>query len=751
MDKTIFKTVNYDIGSLIKDIKRGEIGLPDIQRPFVWKNVKVRDLFDSLYRGYPIGHLLLWKNGNAERNKGIGVGEKQSVPNLVIVDGQQRLTSLFAVFNGVEVVRDNFSQESIRIAFNPLEQKFEVASAATRQDRTFVPDISVVWNDRRGLMSLSRRYISALGETRELTDSDKITIEDSLARLHALSGFPLIALELSAEISDEDVAEVFVRVNSQGKSLNQADFILTLMSVFWDDGRTALENFCREGRRPSADVASPFNHFIAPSPDQLLRAEVGLAFRRTRLSSIYSVLRGKDLETGAFSDEHREQQFVLLKNAQQRTLDLNNWHGFMRCLKQAGFRTARMINSQTALIYSYVLYLIGRTELKAREQDLRAAIARWFFMASLTGRYTGSPESTMASDLAMLRGVGTPEKFVEKLSQAERIALTSDFWEVTLPNELATSAARSPSLFGFEAALVVLDAPVLFSDTKVGDWLDPAVKPPKSIERHHLFPKGFLAKSGISNSQQQNQIANYAYVEWQDNRAIADQTPSEYAPRMTKPFTGDQLKRMYRLNAIPDGWERMLYDEFLRERRTLMAEIIREAYEQLASGPAVGAQGESVGNDLAKVVAGGEAGDVEFKATLRTNLHTGEKDPRMENAVVKTIAGFLNTHGGTLIIGVSDDGNPVGIGADGFANEDKMSLHLTNMVNAKIGGKAWASVHANFGDQDGVRVLVVRCERARSPAYVRDGDGQTFYVRTGVATVALSTSECVEYIKDRFG
>ena len=746
---TIFKRVDFELIGLIGDIKLGRIGLPDIQRPFVWKNVKVRDLFDSMYRGYPIGHLLLWENRNAERNKVIGVGEKQVAPNLLIVDGQQRLTSLFAVFRGAEVVRDNFSQERIRIAFNPLEQKFEVASAATRQDRTFLPDISVAFSGKLGPNQLFQRYIKPLRETRELTKTDEKRIDDSLGRLQALSWFPVTALQLSAEVSEEDVAEVFVRINSQGKSLNQADFILTLMSVFWDDGRAALENFCRKARRPSATGASPYNHFIKPSPDKLLRVAVGLAFRRARLSSIYSVLRGKDLETGAFSDEHREQQFALLKNAQQRTLDLNNWHGFMHCLKQAGFRAARMINSQTALIYSYVLYLIGRTELKAREQDLRAAIARWFFMASLTGRYTGSPESAMESDLSILRSVETPEEFLEKLSQAEHIALTSDFWEVTLPNELATSSARSPSLFGFEAALVVLDAPVLFSDTRVGDWLDPSVKPPTSIERHHLFPKGFLAKSGISSQQQQNQIANYAYVEWQDNRAIAAQTPSEYAPQMTKLFRGGQLKRMYRLNAIPDGWEGMPYDEFLRERRTLMAGIIRKAYEQLDGGPAVSVQGESVSLDLATIVAGGEADRVEFKATLRTNLHTGEKDRRMENAVIKTIAGFLNTHGGTLIIGVSDDGNPVGIGADGFANEDRMSLHLANLVNTKIGAGAWASVHANFDDQDGVRVLVVRCERGRSPAYV--GDAQTFYVRSNVATVALSTSECVGYIKDHFG
>ena len=746
MNKTIFKQVDYDLGGLIADIELGRLGLPDIQRPFVWPNVKVRDLFDSMYRGYPIGYLLLWENGTAGGHKAIGLGEKQMVPNVVIVDGQQRLTSVYAVFKGKPVVRDNWKAERIRIAFNPLERKFEVASAATRQDRAFIPDISVFWSDESDLFQLAEDYTKGLRDTRELAEEDTRTIRASLTRLQSLSSFRMTALQLSADISEEDVAEVFVRINSQGKTLNQADFILTLMSVFWEDGRTALERFCRQAQQPSGGGPSPFNHFIKPSPDQLLRVAAGLAFRRARLSAIYSVLRGKDLETGEFRDDAREQQFARLKDAQQRTLDLKNWHGFMHCLQQAGFRTESMINSKIALIYTYLLYLIGRTELRVPEHDLRGAIARWFFMAALTGRYTGSSESAMESDLSMLRDCEDADEFLRHLSGAEAIALTSDFWEVTLPNELATPAARSPSLAAFNASLIVLDAPVLFSATSIRDWWDPATASSKSIERHHLFPKAFLAKSGSPN-RHINQIANYAYVEWQDNAAIADKSPAEYVPLITAAFSDEEVGRMYRLNAIPNGWEQMPYDEFLKVRRTLMAHTIREGYQQLKSGPVAD---EPVALDLAPIIAAGEADRVEFKATLRTNLHTGEKDARMENAVVKTIAGFLNTHGGTLIVGVADNGDPVGIDADGFANEDKMSLHLTNLVNTRIGETAWTAIHANFDDHDGARVLVVRCEKARQPAYVADGRQQTFYVRTGAATMPLPTDRAVEYIKARF-
>ena len=750
MNKTIFKRVEYDLGGLITDIEFGRLGLPDIQRPFVWKNVNVRDLFDSMYRGYPIGYLLLWENGTAGGHKGhkaIGVGAKQMVPNVVIVDGQQRLTSVYAVFKGKQVVRNNWTAERIHIAFNPLEEKFAVASAATRSDRAFIPDISVFWSDQSDLFQLAEDYTQGLRDTRELTEKDTRIIRASLTRLQSLSSFRMTALQLSADISEEDVAEIFVRINSQGQGLKQADFILTLMSVFWEEGRMALERFCRDAQQPSGGSPSPFNHFIKPSPDQLLRVAVGFAFRRTRLSAIYSVLRGKDLETGESRDEARVQQFARLKDAQQRTLDLKNWHGFMQCLQQAGFRTEKMINSKRVLIYTYLLYLIGRTEFEVPEQELRSSIASWFFMAALTGRYTGSSESAMESDLAMLRDCERPREFLRQLSLAEAIALTSDFWEVTLPNVLATSAASSPSLAAFNASLVVLDAPVLFSATSVRDWWDPAITSSKSIERHHLFPKAFLAKPG-SPKRDINQIANYAYVEWQDNITIGDKPPSEYVPAITGGFADEEVSRMYRLNAIPNGWEQMSYEEFLRERRVLMARTIREGYKRLKSGPVVD---EPVAFDLDAIIAGGEVDRVEFKATLRTNLHTGEKDARMETAVIKTIAGLLNTHGGTLIIGVADNGDPVGIDADGFANEDKMNLHLTNLVNARIGKTAWTSIHANFDDYDGARVLAVRCEKARLPAYVTEGNQQMFYIRTGAATVPLPTGQAVEYIKGRFG
>ena len=748
MSDTVFTKVDYDLNSLVKYIELGEIGLPDIQRPFVWKNSKVRDLFDSMYRGYPVGYLLLWQNGLVS-NQGIGVEEKQKSPRLVIVDGQQRLTSLYAVIRGVPVIRNNYESEKISIAFNPLEERFEVTDAAIRRDKAFIPNISSIWSDGANIFKVASGYLKELRTSHEVSDAEEEAIQNAIHKLQSLLTFPFTALELAADISEEDVADVFVRINSQGKRLNKADFILTLMSVFWDRGRADLEQFCRQARNPPKGAASPFNHLIEPSPDQLLRVDVGVAFKRARLQHVYSILRGKDLETGKFSDEQRNTQFDILKDAQARILNLQHWQDFVNCIRAAGFRSKKMVSSSNNLLFSYMLYLIGLTEYQLDKFTLRKVIAQWFFMSAVTGRYTASAESSMEFDLARLRDVTGPDSFVSTLQHVCNIILTNDFWEMTLPNDLATSSTQSPSLFAFNAALVLLDARVLFSNMKVVELMDPAVQANRSpIERHHLFPKGYLIKQGITATRDTNQIGNYAYVESTDNLKISDKAPTEYSPMLSERFNEEELTQMYYWHALPNDWERMEYRDFLEKRRELMAKVIQKGYRTLIAGSE--SERSLSEFDVAAVIDGGESDAVEFKSTLRINLHTEKPDKRMETAVLKTLAGFLNTNGGTLIVGVADDGTPVGIEADKFPNEDKMSLHLVNVIKERLGPLVMTAINLHFEDHEEARVLVIRCQRSTSPVFVKDDRTERFYLRTGPATAELSASQIHDYIKQRF-
>ena len=587
MADVLFKKVDYTLKKLLEDIAMGEIGLPDIQRPFVWGTSKVRDLLDSMYRGYPIGYLLFWENGYSSEHRTIGTDKKQKAPRLLIVDGQQRLTALYAVMKAIPVADKKFRTRRIRIAFHPLEERFEVTNPAIEKDVNWIADISTLWDPNVTTSRFRKEFLNQLRKRRELSDEEEERIEEAIDRLESLADYPLTVLEVSSSVDEDQVAEIFVRINSKGTPLNQADFILTLMSVFWDEGRKELEQFCREAKQPPAAGGrpTPFNYYLMPSPDQLLRVSVALGFRRARLEHVYSLLRGKDLQTRQFSVEQRERQFARLQEAQEYGLDLQNWHEFFKVLRRAGYPSGQIISSSMAILYTYALWLIGKRDFGVDPYRLREVMARWFFMATLTSRYTGSPESRMEQDLALLREAQNADDFVHVLDGQIASVLTNDYWQVTLPNELESASSQSTGQFAYYAALCLLDAPVLYSKMKVVDLLNPSTKGKKSaLERHHLFPRRYLQRHGIKKRRDINQVANYALVEWSDNIAISDKPPKDYVLEMEARFSPEELRQMYNLHALPEKWYELTYADFLTERRERIAAVIRKGFEQLAGG-----------------------------------------------------------------------------------------------------------------------------------------------------------------------
>lgn len=587
MASTIFRPTNFTLRNLVDNIGRGDIALPELQRPFVWANTKVRDLFDSMYRGFPIGYLLFWETGAEVGTRQIGTETKDAkVARWLIVDGQQRMTSLYSVMTGATVVREDYTESRVQLAFRPRDAHFAVWDATTDKNPEYLKDITHLWVDYRAATSaFFARYEEARGP---IDSATRNAWEDAFDRVRDLQSFPFSVVELDAAVDEEQVAEVFVRINSEGVKLNQADFILTLMSVHWDEGRKQLEDFARDSKVPSTG-ASSFNWYISPSPDQLLRVAIALAFRRAVLRHAYSILRGKDLETGVTTAQSREQQFARLQVAQEDVLDLTNWHEYLKSLERSGYRGSKMISSANVVLYTYAIWLIGRTQYRVPLDQLREAIARWFFMAHTTARYSGSFETQAERDFSTISELADDPAvgFVGAINRIVADTLTADFWAITMPNELGTAAAKSPALLAYFAALNILDADALLSSSKVRERLDPAVTAKKGIERHHLFPREYLKRTGIKDTRQINQIANMALVEWNDNIAIKDNEPAEYWPQQVSAKTylsAERLARQEHLHALPSGWTEMAYTEFLSARRKLMAMVTREAFEALFEG-----------------------------------------------------------------------------------------------------------------------------------------------------------------------
>lgn len=585
----VFKTTDYTIAKLIDDIEIGDIALPDIQRPFVWykKISKVRDLFDSIYRGYPIGYLLFWENANRSDYKNIGFEEKKrKIPRFLIIDGQQRLTALFAVMKNQEVLTPDYEKKKIKIAFKPLDSTFKVGDAATDRDPEYIADLSSLWSGE-GDFAIISSFIANLKEKREMSKEEEKTISSNIQSLININKYPLTALEIAPNLEEEVVSDIFVRINSQGVSLTQADFILTLLSVYWEEGRKEIEQFCIDSRKiPEKETRfSSFNYLIKPDPDDMLRVLVGLTFYRAKMKDVYSIIRGRDMETGEFSENLRTQQFDKLKINLPTILDNTNWQSFLKVLIGGGYKDEELISSKSAVLYSYVLYLVGKQNFNTQNHELQRIIGRWFVMSSLTGRYSSSPETAFEKDLNKVKEFN-PDGFVSGLEKIIGENLTNDFWDITLVGQMETSSARSPEANAFYAALNKLGSPVLFSRKLVGDLYDPSLKVKKKrLEKHHIFPRNYLiSKYGFDKNKDKakiNQIANLTFLEFEDNIEISNDKPSEYFAMVQKRFGENEIKEMLAQHAIPENFYQLEYDKFLQERRKLMAGIIKKAFNKI--------------------------------------------------------------------------------------------------------------------------------------------------------------------------
>lgn len=752
-----FSSYAIPIQHLIQEIDMGVLGLPDLQRPFVWDRTKVRDLFDSLYQGFPTGYFLFWKPSKDVDNHSIGVDTIKRDDQKMIVDGQQRLTSLYAVIKGKAVETEDNDQRMIKIAFNPLTEEFMVANASSDNNPEFINNISSIWSGTLGTFDFVNNYISKLSQTRDLSDAEKSKIASSIQRLDNVQNYQFSVLELSSTMDVDVVAEVFQRINSKGVPLNSADFILTLMSVYWVEGRHQLEDFSSASKHPATDgKPSPYNPFISPSPDQMLRVTIGLGLKRGVLQNAYQVLRGRDPKTREVSEDLRDKQFAKLKSAQEQVLNLTSWHEYITCVKSAGFRSRHMISSSNNFLYGYLLYLIGKNEYYVPHDALRNVIARWVFMSSLTGRYTSSPESVLEADLRRLEGSEkSAAGFIATLDNSIANQLTDDFWKVTLPENLSTSSAFSPYLFGYYAALNLLGATALFSNMKISDLLDPNMTPPKSpVERHHLYPKAYLRKLGFSGVATLNQIANYAFVEWADNLKISDNPPSDYFPEYFDTLNKQQKADAIFWHALPDKWTEMEYWDFIRERQRLISFVVREGYGVLTGDviPSAAAANTPSVEDLLHQM---ETLHVEFKASARKALDPNVPEKVVNDNVIKTVAAFLNTKGGTLGIGISDDGDILGIQADlDYKNHDvdQYQNWLTTLLMQSIGeAVVTQNVSIRFETQDGQVVCLVDVKPSKFASFAKVSKGDNiFFVRSGNTTRVLEGKELMDYTSERF-
>lgn len=618
MSNEQYEVGHYRVQSLLTKIEDQEIAIPEIQRPFVWSTAKVRDFIDSLYRGYPVGYLIAWRSQDARLKDG-----SASIGRHILIDGQQRVAALMSALLGHSVVDKNYHKRRIYIAFHPIEERFEVASSAIRNDSSWISDISEVFSQDAWIRELVDRYCE-----RNRIDNPGM-IDRRLRQLESIKNNTLGLIMLNNDLDVKTVAEIFIRVNSTGVTLNAADFAMSRMASNEDYGghqlRKCIDYFCHLAKRPEAysdliqdEEFADTEYFRAmswlksdnddiydPSYSDMLRVAFTSEFKRGKLEDLVALLSGRDFETRDYKESIAKKSYEQLGESAKRYMNKENFQGFIGILRSAGFVQRSMVRSMNAVNFAYILYLMLRNQ-KERHSEIEALTRKWYVMSVLTKRYSGSTETTFDQDI---RKIGAQEGIVSQRAQAyleqiERANLSDNFWDVSLPSNLNVSVQTSPYFKVFLASLVKAnDNGFLSRDHIVRDLLQ------GNSEIHHVFPKSYLAKRGYTKGVY-NQLANYVVVQSEINRTISDTPPTEYFkavreqcgahtsiaidsnPRKTygSIADADDLLANYKQHCIPyeileepNGSLKETYDAFCEARRKRMAVKMRDYYRGLSS------------------------------------------------------------------------------------------------------------------------------------------------------------------------
>ncbi len=585
----------HPIETLLTWVKSGEIAIPEIQRPFVWDAIKVRNLLDSLFQGYPVGYLIAWRNPTVKLKDGTHSAGKR-----ILIDGQQRVTALMAALLGREVLTKDYDTVRIRIAFHPLEQKFEVSNPAIQKNPAWIPDVSEVFAPDAKLLAITLAYSKAN------PDVEANALFGTLERLRMIIHNHVGVIELAEDLDIETVTEIFIRVNSAGAELSQADFAMSKIAVNETYGgnilRKAIDYFCHMavapefyGRIQKGDPGFASSEFFPkmawlkdvnddiydPSYTDMLRVAFTSEFRRGKLQDLVALLSGRNFETKQYEDAIAEESFARLKKGVLNFINQTHFERLVMILRSAGFITSDLMGGQNAINFAYILYLRGRHE-GVSAADLERMVRRWFVMSLLTGRYSGNPETTFDFDIRQIESNGLAA-YTAAVIDAQ---LSESFWATLLPQQMETSSSISPYFLVFQAAQIKLsDKGFLSRDITVRDLVL------NRSDVHHLFPRNLLKNQGMSRGRY-NQIANYALTQSEINIAIGDKPPSIYFHELTKQCEGgkksyggiasmEELKENLSQHCIPDeilGSLAENYDAFLEERRKLMAARIKSYF-----------------------------------------------------------------------------------------------------------------------------------------------------------------------------
>ncbi len=699
------------IAELLSEIERGELILPEFQRGFVWSATKVKNYVDSIYRKYPTGHFLIWKTYKPQKYRG-EAKDSDAQHYRLILDGQQRLTALYTIFKGMPPPFFEGSNLYFRLFFNVLTQEFEYWQPVKMRGK---PE----WIE---LTLFLKQGVGNFFEQETLSQEETTFYFKQLKYLNKLNqmwdyDYDAETIPKSGEeIETDEVVKIFNLVNSSGMTLSKTDLALAHICASWSEARQSLKS----------------------THNEISQAGFNLTSRKGRelefwVRSLATVATGSVLLDGAFYKSDIED----IKDAWPKVTKAAEY--IVNVL-----RTDAYIHSSNHLSTPYVLvplikHLSEHGYAFSSELEKRRLLY-WFYAAQMWGRYSGSMESELQRDIkALTEGNGTEELVSNIISKTGRIKVES--------KDLKGKGKGSPFFNIAYVATCALGAIDWFNGMKLYTG---HMGVNYAIEIHHIFPTSRLYKEGGLDSNNRvdiaraNEISNLAFLTKEANLKTSDNLPNTYLPRVLEKYPS-ALKAQF-VPEDPRLWQIENYDAFLEQRRRLITEGINRFMDDLLK-----TDKQISAKSISDIIAEGENNKVEFKSSLRWDHRLSQVNKALEIVAMKTIVGFLNTDGGTLLIGVNDSKQIVGIEDDyetlQKTGRDGYELHLTRLISNYVGKERCLNISVSFHESDGKDICMIQVEPSPKPAYVKEGQESKFYIRTGNQTQPLGIKESIEYIQ----
>ncbi len=707
------------ISTILEKIDENQLFVPAFQREYVWKRDDAKQLIDSLIKEYPTGTMLTWETSNPPELKGPHKYNENQGAVKLLLDGQQRVTTLYMLIRGV--IPPYYSEQEImedtRNLFVQLEtlelsyyMKTRMETNPLWQNITHVFQRNI--RARDVVRNLEEKGETVTRERQDRIDDNTRAIENILAR-----DFPEQTIPVKASI--REAIDIFYKVNASGVGLTDAELALAQISGYWPQARDRFK----------AKLAALETEGFVFKLDFIVYVLLGCLYH---LGSDM-----KKLHDAENSEKIRAAWDRLEKQVLDYVVNLMRTNAFVDHTDE--------INSPYALV-PIIAYCFDKKGTHLTDAEIRKMV-KWFFYSQVRTRYVSQLPQKLDRDLRTVAESPQPfDALLQVIAEENRLEI--------LPAEFVGRAIQHP-LFSMVRWYLKSRGAVCFS---TGMSLRRNMGSKYQLERDHIFPYSKLKEVGYGEGNRvkyalAQELTNRAFLTQVANRGKAAAQAADYLAEVKQKFP-----KALELQCIPEDpelWKIENYEQFLEERRKMLAKNLNAFLNKIT------ATEETVAPvSLEDLIAEGESDELEFKSTLRWDVKEGTFNKKLEEVIMKTVAAFANSQGGMLLIGVGDDGEVIGLEPDyhslGGVDCDKFELHLRNLLNEQFGkGFVANKVVIKFHGIGGKEVCQIETAAAKEPVImkVKDKNGQViekFYARSGNSSQEISLSEINLYMKERF-